>query len=220
MYKYILFILTMVLLFFSCMSNGYNLKQRRFYNFESSYNKTDTMYLSDFIFYNLQDLGGLNNYREIYLNEDSLFSLFKISINKLDLPLIIADENKNLKTTDCIKNPLLKYKKIKKDSLFSIANKNLNKLSLVPIIYLNYTSRTHITISGADPYPHYLCFLNIALFVISDNKVIYFKNMYHVEIVDAEYHPYKFEDFHIPIPQEHWDGLVREVMREYIERMK
>jgi len=178
------------------------------------------MYLSDYILYNLQILGGLNNYSEIYLNEDSLFSLFKISINKLDLPLIIADENKNLKTPDFINNPLLKYKKINKNSLFSIANNNPNKLSIIPILRQNFTTSTHKTTSGADPYPHYLCSLNIALFVISDNKVIYFKNIFHMESVYAEYHPYKFEDFHIPIPQEHWDGLVREVMREYVERMK
>ena len=38
--------------------------------------------------------------------------------------------------------------------------------------------------------------------------------------VKRDDHPYEYEDFNIPISKEHWEGLFREVMKEYIKWLK
>ena len=56
--------------------------------------------------------------------------------------------------------------------------------------------------------------------MVKNNRVIYYKQMRYVEKVYSKNHSYDFEDFYIPIAQKHWNGLVREVMKEYIERLE
>jgi len=219
--RIILILLGFVLLFNSCFSKtGYVYKQRRFYHFESYYSNKDTLYMNDFIMYGINTKNSIKNYIEVNINYDSLINIFKHSLINTDAPIILEKSRQNLGISIFKENHMGKFRKINKDDLFEIAKINTNNFKLIPVIRLNFTTSTGLTTSGADTYPHFLCFLDIAIFVIKNNKIVYFKNMTHMESVDGEFHPYKYEDFHIPIPQEHWDGLVREVMKEYMERLR
>jgi hypothetical protein len=219
--RIILILLVFVLVLSSCFSkDGYIYKQRRFYQFDSYYISKDTLFMNEFILYGTNTRHSIKNYVEVSLNSDSLKTIFDRALTKTAVPIIFQKSSKNLGISIFKENPKLKFKKININDLFDIAYNNANNFKLIPVIALNFTTSTGLSTSGADTYPHFLCFLDIAIFVIKNNKLVYFKNMVHMEKVDGEYHPYKYEDFHIPIPQEHWDGLVREVMKEYIERLK
>lgn len=210
-----------LLLIYSCTSkSGYIYKQKRFYHFETSYNINDTLHLSDYILYGLYDQVGLKNFDIVYLNDDSLFNKFIDSFELLELPLNLNNAHNNKITESFLKNRYSRYKKIDKDYIKAIAKKQDEKTFIIPIIFKYFKSIRHGGIAGADTYPTFYCHFSLAVFIIKNNKIIYYKQMRHVESVDSEFHPYKFEDFKIPIPQEHWDGLVKEVMREYIERRK
>jgi len=221
MLKYIIAILASIIIIYSCKSkNGYLYEQKGYYNFEPTYNRNDSLYLSDYILYSLHSKSGHDKFGSVNLNDDSLFNIFKASLKRLDLPIKYNTVNNNKLTDEFIRNHFLKYKNIDKEYIKRMTKQLNGKTAVIPIILKLFNKFTNVSSGGADTYPSYICHFSLAVFIIKNNKIIYYKQMRHVESVYGEFHPYKYEDFHIPIPHEHWDGLVREVMKEYIERMK
>jgi hypothetical protein len=213
-----LFSILLLLLIYGCQSNGYYFENKRFFEFKHSYSGQDTLLVSDYVFYGINQID-LNNHEVISLNEDSLVGLFKFSIQNLKIPLHFSLSTTNKLNEDFERNPALKYKGMKLKTLLLSNNIKNNQTILLPIINFNFNKSHSAHPAGRDPYPHYVCHLTLAVFIVKDEEVIYYKQMSHAEIVDGEFHPYPYEDFNIPISQEKWDGLVREVMKEYIERV-
>lgn len=113
MLKYIIAILVSFILIYSCKSkSGYLLEQKRYYSFEPTYNKNDTLYLSEYILYGLHSKSGHNKFGSVNLKDDSLFNIFKTSLKRLDLPIKYntVNDNCNKLTDEFIRNPFLKFK--------------------------------------------------------------------------------------------------------------
>ena len=207
----------------SCkLSKTYIPDGKRFYKFNDTYSSTDTLFIRNFIMYGNADMGTLHDpWRRVRLNSDSLIHVFKTSISKIEaVNISVNDQIFNRVNNSYYSNPLLKYKKIDKEMLISFASNDTSVLSLIPVILFSFNASRWSGSGQFDTYPRLICHLNIAVFIVKNQEIIYFKQMRYVEKVDGEYHPYEFEDYHIPIPQEHWDGLVQEVMKEYIERLE
>jgi hypothetical protein len=210
------------------VTNGYYHSQRKSYHFEEKYFKADTLRFQYYIINGMATAGG--NGRHYWspvnhLNFDSLFNHVEKSLIKLDIPILIEKNlinkyTKNLYSYNKTVNPT-NQQKINIDTLKSIVNtKGNNELIFIPIVNFYFDQvRTGAGPAGLDPYPTFVCHLTISIFIFRNNEIIYHKRMRHTEMVDAEYHPFSYLDFKIPIPQEHWDGLVREVMKEYIEQL-
>jgi hypothetical protein len=220
---YIVFILLTVVIFNSCYvinsTNGFRLRNKEHYHFELNYSKKDTIIVSDFIMYGIEKHDEYNvTSSYVKTNIDSLFNIIKNKVNDLNIPLLFDFVNINIHNPDFIKNQYLEYKKINFTDILSSANKFENKSVLFPIIRISYSSST---MSESSLDEHY-CNIQLAIFIIKNGKITYFKHMSHVESVDSESYTFLYTDpnFTIPIPQHNWDGLVQEVLREYIYRLK
>lgn len=220
--RHFFYILVIISSALSCkLSHSYIPDEERFYTFVESYSSLDTLNIENFIMYGSADMGGLHDpWRKVDLNSDSLIQIFKKSISHIKgINLHFNDSLKNKKNSSHYANPSLQYKKIDKEAIISLASKDNNSTSLIPVIQFAFNASRWSGSGQFDTYPTLICHFNIAIFIVKNQDIIYSKQMRYVEKVDGEFYPYIFEDFYIPIPQLHWDGLVREVMKEYIERM-
>lgn len=59
------------------------------------------------------------------------------------------------------------------------------------------------------------CEVTLAVFVVKNRDVLYYKQVRHNEIVKDKDHTHAYEDFFIPISTSTWDEMVRNVMKEY-----
>lgn len=215
--------LVFVLLIGCKLSNTYIPDERRNYIINEKYSFKDTLFIKNYILYGNADVGTIHNpWKRVELNSDSLIDIFKISISKIESINVCVNKPlfNRVKSDSYRSNPLLKYKKIDRNEIISLARIGLNEISLIPVINFSFYSTRWSGSGQSDTYPRFICHFNIAVFIVKNEEIIYYKQMRYVEKVNSEFYPYEFEDFHIPIPQKHWDGLVREVMKEYIERLE
>lgn len=217
--KNLIYILLAVLFLCSCITytqKGNVYRNKKHYTFEVAYSQKDTLHIHDYI---LHGFARNNKHAKIQLNDDSLFNIFKRSITKLNIPLSFANSHQNAINPNFEENKYLVYKKIDFTYLYSLAKNNQNKTILIPIIYKNYS--WHNGYGPNDTYPTNRCFLILAIFIIKNDTIVYFKILSLEESIDTEYNrDNKYEDFNIPISQERWDNLVEDVMLEYINRLK
>ena len=207
----------MVLVMQSCKSNFFLNKEIQLFHFQNSYNKQDSLHLSDFIFYGISEEP---NFRlKIDLNDDSLYNILKGSLSKLKLPIHYKSNKTNYSNLSYFIDKYLPYEKINKSLIFKSANSFNDKHLIFPVLQLYFRQRINFDPS-ITVYPRYYCYLSLAIFIVKNREVLYYKQVRHEEVVNKEYHPYEFEDYHVPISQENWDGLVKEVMKEYIERLE
>lgn len=207
------------------LSKTYKPDEKRFYVFNNTYSSSDSLYFQNYVLYAIARKGELvAEDTRVRLNSDSLIKVFKNSISQLKEVRMNIDTSTpllNRVNSSYFSNPEFRYKLYDKDYIISLANKEKDVISFVPVVGLLYdTFRSASLGAGADTYPMLICHLSIAVFIIKNEEILYYKQMRYVESVDGEFHPYAYHDFNIPIPQEHWDGLVREVMKEYIERLE
>jgi hypothetical protein len=220
--KIFLFISILIGLFFSSFTynKGYKLENQKHFHFEPTYSKNDTLIISDYIIYgNTKPCVPceLNNYLKI--KTDSLFSILKNVLLETKLPLKFQKTNANLVRYEIEKNINLKFKRIYFTEIIPSTQIFENKSVLFPIISLVYDS---YTTGDFETKPRHFCYFRIAVFVFKNGKLTYYKQVRHNERVDAKTFKYQITDrnFNIPIPQQHWDGMVQEVMREYFNRLK
>jgi hypothetical protein len=149
-------------------------------------------------------------------NEDSFFNMFKSGVQKLPILLAIEDKNDN-KTNEYFEiNKYHKFEEIDTTLIKEMASiKGYSKI-LIPVITMNYYNAGFAPGTRGD----YIKYLTISVFIIENNSIVYSKSLWHVQDVYSASHPYKYRDYHIPIPQEHWDGIIKDLMKEYIERLK
>jgi hypothetical protein len=210
----IVVVLLILVVFNSC--GVYSHKDRMRYSFLKSYNVSDSLFLNDIICFGLSGEGF--SYRSINVDRDSLSEVFVNSLAKLNLPVNITPEKIRIYNKRCINGEYVRKKNIDFECLKKLRRRNNNEYSILPIIELLFSTSYQTGSAGSSAY--YVSLLSISIFIFKNDDVVYYKKMSHPESVDSEFHPYSYTDFNIPIPQKHWDGLVREVMKEYIERLE
>ena len=222
--KYLQLMLLIFVLLIGCkFSKTYIPDQRRFYIFDKTYSSLDTVVIENYILYGVEHTKTLyNSWKKVELNSDSLIRIIKESINQIEgINFIFNDSLKNKKNKSFYLNPRLEYKKTDKEDIILLASEDTNVVSLIPIVLKSFgVTRDPSLGAGEYTYPELICHLSLAVYMVKNNKIIYFKQNRYVEIIHRKKHPYEYEDFFIPITQKHWDGLVREVMKEYIERLE
>ena len=179
--------------------------KKRHYIFQEKYNIDDTI-----------SIGHYQVYTNVWKDNDSLYNHFKDALKKTDFSLHFSELSENSEINNFNENKYLESKKLDDSKIIEYANScvNCKDLIMVPIIYINYKSGVIASNAGGEKY--YLCQVIISIRLIRNNEIVYFKQMRMVEPGDEE----NYRNYHFPIPQEKWDGLVREVMKEYIERLK
>ena len=208
-------VLLLTLFIGSCSYHGFYYENRRNHVLQETYSN-DTLVLGDYILFGTYRRKGLD-YGNVTLNNDSLFNIFKKSINKTGLTICFGDKGKNLSNKKIIERYHSRAKHISPEDINVYANIKDNpnsKRIIIPVIKFNfYTDRT-TTGSGGD----YITHLSLAIYVLEKNNVVYYKKMRHMEKQhDLSAH---LNDFQVPILQEKWDKLVLDVMKEYIERLE
>ena len=210
-------LLLIIVITSSCNSiHSYRREKKHFY-FEEFYSASDSLLLSDFIIYGISEEPKFR--LKIQLKDDSLINILKSSLIKLPLNFSQTEDNNNYDNLSFFSGEYLTYEDINKSLLFKTANSYSDKKIIFPILLKYYKQRTNFD-PARTVYPRFYCHLTLAVLVVENCEVLYYKQVRHQEIVNAEHHQFEFEDYHVPIAQKHWDELVQEVMKEYIERLE
>lgn len=197
----------------SCVTEmGYYKHHQRRFIFEPIYNHSDTLIMSNYVLYGNSFRHSKNH--KVEHNDDSLFNILKGSFSKLAIPLINDTPYINKTSEEFENNIYQKYNKNFENAILNLAAEgNKDNWQLIPVVTFNY----HIYhIAGYN----LLTDLLISLFIVHQNEIKYYKHLRypHSESIDGS--PPKEAHSWLPIPQEHWDGIVKDVMKEYIERLK
>ena len=206
------------LFFYSCSYNGFYFENKRNFQFKESYSN-DTLVINDYILFGTYRRKRLD-YGIVRLNNDSLFTVFKEAINKTELPIYFESKGRNLSNKKIIERYHSRFKHINLEDIKIYANvKDVgdSKQTIIPVIKYNYHSENDCGAAGCDRY--YITHLSLAIYILENNKVIYYKKMRCVEKSDFSIPDY-YNYYQVPIPPDNWDGLVKEVMKEYINRLK
>jgi hypothetical protein len=212
-------ILVIFMVFIGCSPNKYKITNKKAQIVKNSYSSSDTILFQNFILCN--NINTLFNNKKLKINEDSVLNIFFASVEKSGVTFVHKNKGSNFCDEEFHKNKLIKVKNISKSKIIEISKPN-NTLKAVPFIYINNRSLKHLyfTSKGIPGGGEYLrdTFLNIIIYFIKDNEIIYLKSAWYGPVssetaLPDEAPPKKLE-------QEHWDKLVELVMRDYIKRMK
>ena len=211
----------LIVLFFllvnSCSYNTNFMGQKLHAYVGDHYYADQTLYIKDFIIYSSTVS---RDYRlKVESKGDSLFAIFKTGLDQLDLNLRYIEDGRNYAQLSFFTDEHLTYEKINKSLIFKSASQFPDKTIVFPVI-LNFYKIFQDFDMSSNYYPKLAYYLAVAVIVVKNKKVLYFKQTRHLEFVSQKNHLHKYEDFHFPIPQEKWNSLVLEVMRDYVERLK
>ena len=214
--RVIIYILAL-LLAVSCGLNKRPVDEKQFFRFLESYNSQDTLYLKDYIVYNTSK--GRDYRLNIRMHEDSLFTILKSALNNLNINIQQVEQGHNYANLSFFSDEYLTYENINKSLLFKSASHFPDKYVLFPVLLL-YHERL-VNLDATRPgFPKFSCSLSLALLIVKDGEVVYYKQARYNETVKRDDHPFDYEDFNIPIPEERWDELVKGAMQPYIDRLK
>ena len=208
---------TAIILLFGIFSSCsvYNYQNRFHHSFLKSYDISDSLFLDDIICYGFTV--EKFSFRNVKVERDSLSKIFINSLAKLNLPIDLTSNKYTIHNKRCINGNYTKKRNIDIECLKNIVSRK-NEYILLPILELSFNKSYNVNAAGSDMYLTTL--ISISIFIFKNDEIVYYKQMSHSERVDNESHPYSYTDFNIPIPQKHWDGLVKEAMKEYIERLE
>jgi hypothetical protein len=192
---------------------------------KDNYTVVDTILLSNYIF--CMNYADRNLWKDKIkmqpMENDSIFEMFDKALQKLNLNVVVE---KNINHCDTVLDFIfpLKVEKIDTNRIKSIAS-HINKkniLILFPIIHSNnITQKAMMVTSKGIPDGGYFMrdtFLNIAIYLIKDDEIIYLKSARYGSVSSETASP--DEEPPKKLEQQHWDKLVELVMRDYIKRMK
>ena len=203
----LVFIILSSLTLFACVHKygEYFLHEHRHHIFGESYNFNDTI-----------SVGNFQIHSNKWKDPDSLYNHFIKALINTELPIYFPDSSKNVQINDFRENRYLNARKMDQAQIKELAESCINctKLVMVPIISIRYEATRFGSSAGGDIL--YSCSIEIAMNLVRYDEIVYYKQVRIVELGDRE----NYRNFSFPIPQEKWDGLVREVMKEYIERLK
>lgn len=216
MERIIVYILLLVLAN-SCGLNKRPVDEKQYFHFEESYKEIDTLYLKDYIIYNTSK--GRDYRLDIKKDDDSLFSILKSSLEKTEINLKHIDSNHNYAKLSFFPDEYLTYEKINKSLIFKSASDFPDKYVIFPVVQIYHNRITNFEATKPG-YPKLSCSISLAIFIVKNREVLYYKQARYNKTVSEEDHPYEYEDFNMLIPREKWNGLVDKAMKEFMERLK
>lgn len=203
----IVFILLTSLMLQACVHNygDYLHDEQRHYIYDGVFNMNDTI-----------SIGHYQVHSNKWQDSDSLFNHFRLALINSEIPIHFSDSIKNVQINDFRDNRYLHARKIEDARIKVHAETCINctDLIMVPIISIRFEATNYASSAGSNIL--YSCRISLSIRLVQNNEIIYFKQLRIVEYGDRE----NYQNYNFPIPQEQWDGLVREVMKEYIERLK
>jgi hypothetical protein len=205
-------LILLLLVMSSCNSVKFFQSEKKHFHFEKIYSNSDSLFLADYIVYGISEKA--KHRFKIQLNEDSLFNILKSSFSKQALNIISLDTNTNYDDYSFFSDEYFTYKNFNKSILFKSAINYPDKKLIFPVLLKYYKQRVHF-----DP-SFFSCHITLAVFVVQNCEILYYRQVRHEEIIKTKNHPYEFDDFYIPIPLNKWDELVKEAMQPYIDRLK
>ena len=212
------------LLFSSCVK--YYKYTNRFRKItKSNYSFIDTVYVKDYILCNsLRNINKNFFYPKggevVPINEDSVLAHFENAFNKLNIFVQFDTVRNNNCDNEFHENVLIRDRKINHKKIIEISKKSKRELVLVPYIYIDniYENQIYFLSSGVPAGGDLVrnSYLNLGIYVLQNDKIIYFRSAHHFTISSHE----DFEEEPKRQTQENWDKLVKMVMSDYIERLK
>lgn len=184
----------------ACSVGDSGFDANRKFTFQESYNLDDTI-----------SVGFYQEHANAWKPPDSLFNHFRIALKNSGLPVYFSESTGHKQLYDFENTPLLHTRKIDTQKIVSIANScaNCSNLVMVPIVKVSYEALP------ADSDPEFICIISVKIFIVQDDKIIYFAERGFAEDGNEE----NFRNYDFPIPQGKWDRLARELMKVYIERL-
>ncbi len=180
----------------------------------------DTIVIKDFVFCNyLVNSWGITMKKEFFMDEDSVFNIFRTSFSKLSLNHKFISQGKNHCDDHFRKdweNALDKEAEIK---IKKVYDDNI-KIQLIPVISFrsHHQSGLYYTSGGSVGGSRYSKFEAIFLTVyLIDNGSVIFRR---TAAFQTSYPAYDIMEIHHVITQKDWDELVALVMKDYIERLR
>lgn len=134
---------------------------------------------------------------------DSIFNVFYSSLSQFELPIKKYSGGRNKLTSSFMENVSLKFKRIKHEHLFQIAEEYPNQNVLIPIIRVkNDASSISLPPSSSAI---------LSLFIIRNQTILFYKSM---KVKNGD--PINNKTF---INQDRWEGLVHVTIWDYIEHI-
>ena len=196
----------LVLIFFiglqSCKSTYPILKE--------SYSFSDTLIVKDYFFQRID--GRVNNSPQD--EADSIFTIFKSILKKLDVPVVFDTINKNKVDYFFLKeNYGLLRKRIDTCLVKDLASlKEKNNLVLIPYLEIWNSAL------GSEGGYSYSSWANVQVFIVKNNKILYASSTGIRS--DVHFEPeYKKIKRNINT-KEDWEKAINGAMKEYIERLE
>lgn len=223
--RYLLFILTLIFLSYSCVPEYMvDNKWRKTFLEEELEGKTlsnrDTLYIKDFVLCrSYQPLLEKRDYSRFKsVEEEILMSTFFTALNKLNVPVVIEPNRENRCDESFYENYYFRMGKIDFDQIREMAKSHRDKIVLIPFIYSSTIWRPGCGGGTMTPNDCFLVvnFLHIGIFMVYDDRVFYRKTVRHTlsSEVETEESPYSMQT------QENWDRLLMMVMEDYFERLE
>ena len=205
-------------LFSSCSSPRYIRKSEKLVKAVYS---TDTIIIHNYYFYhNVTNSWGIVQEHLHSIDEDSIISIFKNSLNRVSLSMSF-DKG----VTNAIDNSFHgNWRKPFDDELVRKITSSIaqdNKLYLVPLIKLenNFQTGMYFTSSGSAGGSRYLMRgkLSLIIYIVKNNSILYCRSGLFLSDL---YPSYDMRETIHTLTQKDWDELVALVMKDYIERLR
>jgi hypothetical protein len=217
--RIVLIFLLSVFLCHSCWMSRYQNEGKKYFN--SYYDKNDTVYLKDYILCSsMRNMFIGNKTSAYYINPDSIFGIFKNSLEQFDFPIkfysksnVYCDSSFYLKRLTNIKSDEI----IVSETIESIGS---GKIQMVPVILIDNSDMVVGSVSPAgalNTQKSRSTFLRIIIYLTRDDQIIYKKAMFYSAKPAYVNDGQKVE---VNIKQEHWNELMRRIMKEYVQRLK
>jgi len=222
--KNIILLILLAMLFGGCI-RYYKYTNRNSRIVQSNYSLSDTVFVKDFILCNSLRNINKNIFSPkggdmIAINEDSVLVHFKDSFQRLTIPVQFHTGSVNHCDSSFHRNVLVKDKITNHNTIKEISKKANERVVLVPLIYLDnvYENQMYFHSSGVAAGGDLIrnSYLNLAIYIINDGSIVYFKSGMHITISRHE----DFEEEPKRQTQENWDKLVEMVMADYTQRAK
>jgi len=164
--------------------------------------------------YNLDDTISVGFYQEhanAWKPPDSLYNHVRIGLENSGLSVHFSESGGQKFFYDFERNSGIMRRNIDLEQVIQAANACLDCTSpvLIPIINVRYERLS------ADSATEFMCFITLYVFLVQNDEIIYYKERRMWQEGNEE----NYNNYDFPVPQEKWDRLVREAMKEYIERL-
>jgi hypothetical protein len=207
----------LILLLSSCFTS-LKTRERRHQVVQKNYDLGDSLHISTVFLCNYNRLGQ-DSIREVRINRDSVFSIFKNSLSKLNLPIIYHDIDYHC-DDKLLKNYYMKISKIDTCKILDLTRNKKESVHLTVVLSLekwdvsNWSFTPRLVPNRQEQRVYYI---QLVVFIIKRNTITYSRQFtFCGDVLDIDYLNL---DPKTNINQKHWDELVEKTMKDYVKRL-